>query len=226
MVRQMTKLIPQQVQAEYLGIFVKPAFVLYGIAEKLWGTLFSIFSPYQVPIVDMRNASTSPNPSDQVITVYFGQRGEFNLRLDRIETKIQNTQDLQALPEILNRTQEWLRSDVPEFSFRTHLFAYGSQNELSGTSSQEFLLGLSNIDIPGIGASEGSGIIFHWDISDRQWRAQLTVDHSLAVPGGLFIQLLVRSEGDSIDYVAAVKDGDELLTDALSKLGLERPIES
>jgi hypothetical protein len=49
------------------------------------------------------------------------------------------------------------------------------------------------------------------------------IDHSLNVSGGLFIQLFVRSEVDEIDYGTAVRMGEELLLNALSRIGLEGP---
>jgi hypothetical protein len=216
----MTKLIPQRAQANYIGLFSKPAFALYGSADKLWGGVFNIFDPYQVSLGDMQNASTSLNPSDQIITVYFGRGGDFKFKFDRIEVTAPGDQEFKSMPEILNRTDVWLRSAVPEFSFQTHLFSFASHNMLSEVTSQEFLLGFSEIDIPEIGTSEGTGLIFHWDIPDQHWRAQLTIDHSTVVPGGLFIQFLIRSESDKVDYITSMEKGEELFTKALSNIGL------
>lgn len=219
----MIKLLPQQAQVNYVGLFSKPAFALYAAGEKLWGGLFDVFAPNQITLSDMRNASTSLSPSDQVITVDFGQTGNFRFKFDRIEATAYGDREFKSIPELLKHTEQWLRSAVPGFSFQTHLFMFASHNKLSQGTSQEFLLGFSQIDIPAIGTSEGSGIIFHWSIPEQNWRVQLMIDHSLNVSGGLFIQLFVRSEVDEIDYANAVKTGEELLVNALSRVGLEVP---
>jgi hypothetical protein len=222
----MTKLIPQLALARYVGSYSKPAFALYGATENLWSSIFSIFTPFQIPLEAMRNASTSLNPADQIITVEFGQGGEFRFKFDQIEVATRSLQDFKSMPELLNHAAEWLRSAVPGFSFQTHMFIFASQNLLSGTTAKEFLLGLTNVDISGIGTSKGSGIIFHWDIPEHHWDAQLMVDHSASVSDGLFIQLIIRSDINEIDFITAMSDGEELLSNALTSIGLQGPEES
>ena len=189
--------------------------------NELLGGLFDLFTPYQITLNDLHNASTSLNPSDQIITVDFGQNGNFRFKFDRTEATVSGDQDFKSVTDLLRRTEEWLRSSVAAFSFQTHLFILASYNKLSEGTSQEFLRGFSDIAIPAIGTSEGSGIIFHWNIPEQNWRVQLLIDHSLNVSGGLFIQLLVRSEVRR--FIGSSQSLLDLLTETRSHLSAYFP---
>lgn len=218
----MTRLIVQKNQISYVGIFSKPIFSLYGKGEIILAGLYDILTPYQITIADIRS-ETSSSLSDQSIVVSLGIGSTFKFSLDRIELTLYDYHEQQFwdFPDILKRSEEWLRSSIADFSFQTHLFTYASQNALSEESSQEFLLRFSNVDIPGVGISEGTGMIFHWNVPEKGWRSQLTLDHSLAVLNGLFLQYLIRMETDKINYKEIVTAGKSTLDLALAQIGLE-----
>jgi hypothetical protein len=216
----MIKLIPQHRQVVYTALFSKPAFALYGKGAELLEGCFDVLAPFNTSLSEMRVTAFTPSPSDQSLSMEFGQSSVFRFKLDRIEVSINAGEDFASLPEVLDRAGGWLRSVVKQFSFQTHQFILSVHNKLSEGTSERFLLGLSTVDIPRIGISRGSGIIYHW-ITDQNWSVQLVVDHSVQIPDGLFIQLLVRTEADRLDHAAVLKMGDDLLTNALSEIGLE-----
>lgn len=219
----MPKLLVQRNQLEYVGFFSEPALGLWGEGAKILQGMFSAFSPYHISLSDLRNESSSLHPSDQVVTVKFGAIGEYRFKFDRVELTLLNfnKSSLSEVPKLLIAGDEWLRAVVPGFTFSSHFFSSLSHSELDHGTSQEFLRGLSSVDIPGVGVSKGSGIIFHWDLQEQGWRVQFTIDHSLSVDDGLFVNYLIRPSGDRIDYVEFVVQGTQLFERLLSEIGLE-----
>lgn len=221
----MSKLIVKQNQLDYVGVFSHPAFPLYGSGPKLLEGLYTAFAPYQVTLSDIRDDSSYGRPSELSLTVSFGLSGIFKLKLDRVEFTVYNftAEDLQVFPQILRSSDEWLRSAISNFSWRSHLFGSMSHNGLSDGTSEEYLRGLSSLDIPSIGTSEGSGVIYHWKLPAEDWRVQLLIDHSTSVPSGLFINFLLRPATDRIDYEQVAIQGFDIFKRALAIIGLEIP---
>ncbi len=220
----MPKLLAQQVQITFIGLFSQPLFSVWGQGEKLLGGLFKAFSQYNLTAGDMRYETTSPTVTDSTITVnLFNYSASYKYKIDRVEATFTDftEEQSQRIPEVLGRGDEWLRSLDPEFSLKTQLFIHASHNQLSEGTSEEFLKGLSNLDIPDVGVSKGNGVTFHWDIPGRDWDLSMAIDHSAYVTNGLFIQFLLKTTNDKLDYGDIFSAGVTLGRSALAKLGLE-----
>lgn len=219
----MQRLLVQRNELNYIGLFSEPALGLWGEGAKILQGLYGAFTPFHISLADIRNDASSLQPSDQVVTVKFGAIGEYRFKFDRVELTLLNfnRNSLIEVPKLLTAGDEWLRSVVPGFTFGSHLFASLSHSELDHGTSQEFLRGLSSLDIPGVGVSEGCGIIFHWDLPEKGWRVQFMIDHSLSVDNGLFVNYLIRPSGDKIDYLNFMAEGTQLYERMLSEIGLE-----
>lgn len=219
----MRKLIIQQNQVSYVGLFSKPAFSLWDNGAKILEELYKVFSPYKVSLADFRQDYLSPVISDASVTVFLGSKGNYKFKFDRVEVLLSNftEQELTDFPDVLLRGTEWLRSDIPDFSFQTHLFTYHNHSKLSEGTAKEFLLSFSQVSLDDIGMGIGNGLIFNWIEPKQERRVQLTIDHSYAYVDALFIQFLIQSVGDKIDYWETAATGRELLDNALAKLGLE-----
>lgn len=220
----MPKLIAQQVQLNYLGLFSKPTLSSWGQGGTILGGLYSAFRPYNVTISDMRFESLSPNLADSILTVFlFNYSANYKFKWDRVEAVFNdfNEEQFSIIPEVLQRGDEWIRTLEPEFSFQSHLLTHASHNQLSEGTAKDFLQTLSNLDIPDVGNNEGNGITFHWDIPERNWKFHLAIDLSFQVTNGLFIQFVIRVPNDKIDYVETFQTGLTLGRSALSKVGLE-----
>ena len=219
----MSKLIVKQNQLDYVGAFSHPAFPLFGSGAKLFEGLYAAFAPYQVTLSDMRDDSIYGRPSELSVTVSFGVSGMLKLKLERIEFTVYNftAEDLQVFPQILRSSDEWLRSAISNFSWRSHFFGSMSHSVLSEGTSEEYLRGLSHLDIPSIGTNEGSGVIYHWKLPAEDWRVQLLIDHSTSVPSGLFTYFLLRPGTAKIDYEQVTVKGFDLFNRALAGIGLE-----
>jgi len=220
----MRKLVVQQNQISYVGLFSKPAFSLWGEEAKILEGLYTTFAPYRISLANFHSESATQDPSDQAVAINFGPWKSYKFKFDRVEARHSNynsDEELGEFPELLTKGETWLRSTAPALSFQTHLFTYSSHNKLSEGTSTDFLLSLSQVSIPSIGISRGNGIIFHWDIPDQKWQVQLTVDHSNIEVGGLFIDFAVISGVDRLDYTEALQEGKALLYRALENIALE-----
>lgn len=221
---KMYKLIPRQMQVDYLGLFSKPAIQIYGTGNRLLEELLSAFASFNIGVEDIRNEAGSPNLLEQAVSVGFATGGLFRLKLDRVQVSILDTSALETTTpvfEMLAHIGSWLRSAVPHFAFKMHQFTFMLHAAISGSTSLEVLTNLPSPQLQGVGKSEGTGFIFHWSIPDANLKVQLILDHSLKVDHGLFVQLLVRAESDEIDYEDSVAARDKILEEALSSLNLE-----
>src|SRR5205807_2148051 len=132
-------------------------------------------------------------PAEQEVTVRLGSSANFKFRFERLEAHLYNytEADLDQLPDLIDRGVSALRESASDFGLASHLMVHASHSVLRGVSSREFLKSLpSHFDL-GIGESEGNGLIFHFDLVDRGWKVQLTLDHSLSVPDGIYMNYTV-----------------------------------
>lgn len=220
----MPKLIAQQVQVNYLGLFSKPALSSWGQGGMVLGGLYEAFRPYNITISDMRYESLSANLADSILTVFlFNYSANYKFKWDRVEAVFNDFTEEQSLtiPEVLKHGDDWIRTLEPDFTLQSHLVTYASHNRLSEGTAKDFLQTLSNLDIAGVGNNEGNGITFHWDIPERNWKFHLAIDLSFQVTNGLFLQFLIRIPSDKIDHVETFQTGLTLGRSALAKIGLE-----
>ncbi len=219
----MITLTVNQNQIDYIGLFEKPAFNLIGEGRRMIEGLYSAFSAYQVALTDFRLEEVVTNPSSFGVNVYLKSLGSYKFRFDRVEWTAINLvdEDLSKFPEMLKRSEDWLRSAVPGISFKSHSFFYAGHCRLSEGTSQNFLLGLSGRDIIDMGQNLGSGIIHNWHDPGIEGRFQLLIDHSLSIKDGIFIQLMALIEGDRVDYSTITSAGQASLKEALKKIGLQ-----
>ncbi len=219
----MRKLIIQQDQVSYVGLFSKPAFSLWGEGSKILEELYKAFSPYKVSLADFKQDYLSPILSDISVTVFLGANGNYKFKFDRIEASFSNftEQELAGFPDVLSRGTDWLHSNLPDFSFQTHLFTYYNHSKLSEGTAKEFLLNFSQVRLDDIGMGLGNGLIFNWIEPKLERRLQLMIDHSHAYADALFIQFLMQSTGDKIDYWETAATARDLLDRALAMIGFE-----
>lgn len=225
----MRKLIIQQNQVNYVGLFSKPAFSLWGEGSKILEELYKAFAPYKLSLTDFRQDYLSPVLSDISVTVFLGANGNYKFKFDRVEASLSNfsEQELTGFPtDVLSRGTDWLRSSLPDFSFQTHLLTYNNHSKLSEGTAKEFLLKFSQVNLGSVGKGLGNGLIFNWIEPKLERRVQLMIDHSHAYADALFIQFLMQYAGDKMDYWETAATGRDLLGKALAIIGLEIEDES
>jgi hypothetical protein len=218
----MLRLLVQQSEAQYVGAFTRPPFSLWGDGRALLEGLHDAFSDFRVSLKDFRVEGTPDEPSSQTVKIYIGAHGQYRFRFDRVEATLTNAAlgELKLLPFLLASGSSWLREVVQGFTFQSHLFSYGVHCSLSEGTSETYLSSLATPTLPTLGTARGNGVIFHADSSERPWRLQLTVDHSLLIEHGLFIQLAILSTSDALDYESLFDDVEKSLDGSLAALGL------
>ena len=109
-----------------------------------------------------------------------------------------------------------LRETSPERGIRSHQITYTAHGELEARSVEE-TLGQFRIHAPKQdGVSKCTGVIFHWQVAEKGWETQLTLDESILLKGGLFLSLLIRTEKNLTDFTEVLKDGHVYLTRVLA----------
>jgi hypothetical protein len=186
--KPMYDLLVNQVQLVHTAYFARPVLELWGEGKRILQELYEAFSPYGVTLSDIRVESATSNPADQVVAVTIGVNGIHRFRYDRIESTFFNFSDefLAQIPPILNSSTAWIRATVPSAKFVAHHFVYSSHSNIGGISIDELLKSIGPAGPAAGGVNTGSGVIFHWEVPERQWTTQLVIDKSLALGNGVF----------------------------------------
>lgn len=220
----MQELLIQRNQLDYIGAFAKPAFVLWGESKSLFEGLYHAFAPFDVSLSDFRIEGNVEDPSSQSVKVLVGSNATFRFKFDRFEATINDFSDseLGVLTNFLVSAGRWIRSVVPDFQFKSHITGYLAHCDIPGSSSHDFLRSLRPPELSALGTSKGSGLIFHGEFAELQRTVQLTLDHSLVVKDGLFVNFVSLVTNGDIDYASEQPQLLELFDRALHDLGLTR----
>jgi hypothetical protein len=213
----------EQNQASYLGLFASPAFNLWKDRHSLIENLYQLFSAYDVSLSDMRFESLSRSPGGEAVVVDVENLGTYRLRYDRVEWVLDGfaETDFARIPMMLQSVDNWLRSNIKGFKFKTQVLGYLNHSNLSDGIARDYLLKFSNRDIPGIEQSLGSGIIYNWQDAQLGGRVQLIVDHSHNISDGLFVQFVLSADKDDLDFPKTVEIARSRIDFALAQIGLE-----
>ncbi len=209
----MADLIIQQNELTYAGMFTYPAFDLWNEGKRILAGLYDAYLDYGITLQSIVNASGGSAIGDQQVVVNLGSRSAFTFRFDRIEAKLSSfaDDDLSGFPDVLLRGVSWIRPLLVAPAFKLHLITYASHSSLTAGSSEELLKQLTPADVPRIGISRGIGVIYHFDIPQEGTRIQVTVDHSLAVDKGIYMQMHMVIARDEVDYQEILRLGRERL---------------
>jgi hypothetical protein len=224
----MTDLIVRQNEVFYVGSYAEPAFSLWGSGAQIMGGLFGAFRSYNPSLRDITPVGDQTDSADSAVSVTIRPRISFQFKFDRIEGRITNflEPELDQFQDVLTKGSEWVRKSVGALAFQSHLVTYSSHSDLVGKTSEEVLRKLPSPAIEGIGVSSGNGVIFHFGVPDRSLQYTVTVDHSLAIKGGLFLQMHLFAIADRINYAEVLIEGKSLLDKVLSQLDLHIETES
>jgi hypothetical protein len=209
-------------QIDYVGLLAQPAFSLWGEGKILLAALYAAFEPFNVKLSDFTGTAENANLADQEVSIRLGSGAVFRFRFDKVEARLANYREDELLrfPDIVHRGVLGLREAATDFTFASHFLAHASHSVIPGVTSREYLKALTHQADLKIGESAGHGYIFHFDVKERGWRVQLTLDHSLSVPDGIYIAFTVLVASDRLDYQRTFVDARELFNRCLSNVGL------
>lgn len=220
----MPQLIVDRNHANYVGLFAKPALSLWGKGAVILEGLLEAFSEFGATLADVK-VETGGSPADEAVAVFFGLQGTYRFKFDRVLGNVSNVNDkgLEDFGRSLDLGEAWIRSEVPDCRFSSHLLSYAAHCRLDEGTSEEFLRSLNAPTLTSLGSSRGTGLIFHARGTESGSTVQLTIDHSVVLDGGLFVQFAVLSMDDRIDHSAMMIAGREQLFAALRELGVTLP---
>jgi hypothetical protein len=218
----MRTLTIQRNQLEYVGLYSRPPFTLWGAGQVILEGLYDAFAGLYSGLGDFRIEGDAAQPADQAVTVTLPHQSVFRFKFDRIEATHFDfrADDVPFLADVLTRGRGWLNSGDLRVPFQSHLLTYTAHASSDGTS-KDLLSGIGFQTIAALGENLGTGALFHGNIPELGWRVQLTVDHSLSVTDGVFIQFLVLIMEDQLNYDEAVRSGQRILSNALEEIGFQ-----
>lgn len=210
-------------QLDYVAAFSRPALSLWGDGARILQGLYDAFYGLHQGLNDITVEGDPAHPAQQSVTVAIKPNAYYRFRFDRVEAQMVNFSDAQIamLPDIVARGDRWLRASIPSLTFQSHVVSYSSHSKLEGTKSSKVLAGLTRTTFPMLGESTGAGIIYRSELPGRGWRTELTIDHSLVVPDGLFVHFEVLVTADEIDYGEALALARQLLDGAIASIGVK-----
>lgn len=206
-----------------MGTFAKPLLSVWSAGPRVLQAIFETFSPLGVNLPSIRVEDGSKSPAEQAIVVQFSDRVTYRWRLERVELTLSRFTDeqLQQSSLILKASDQWMQRIGGELSFSSHHFSYFAHSTISGMSSQDFLMRLPHPELRSIGEDVGPGVIFHWQEASRGLNTTLLLEHSQAVPSGLFTMFSAVLAGGALDYASAILELRRHFEDLLAQLGLQ-----
>jgi hypothetical protein len=211
-------------QFDYAGVLARPPLSLWGDGRQILSTLYDAFSDKASSLEDYQIEGEQSLPATQGVRVSLGARQSFRFGFTRIEARLTDfrPEEVDSFFDTVRRGVEGLVKLTSEVGFQSHLLLYGAHLTLVRSTSTDFLRGLTNKSLAGLGTDRGTGLIFHADVPDTPLQVQLTVDHSLLVANGLFIQLALSVATGKMDVEATRRTFETLLLERTwSGLGLQ-----
>jgi hypothetical protein len=209
----------------YIPRFARPAFQFWGAGGKVARHLYDALSPFGATLSGIQVSQTMPDASGIVFTVSLPGNSSAKFAFDRMEFVLNGFTEefFQSIPKLFRGCTEWIRHESPDFKFASHNIAYFCHAFVKDSTTKEILDTINPKSLKSAGSNLGNGTIFHFYEVERNWQVRIMFDHSLAVPGALFVGLVIDTTTDEIDYDAMFVDGRVYLQSALAELGLRLP---
>lgn len=218
----MFELTFQQNFLSYVGVFRDPPLDLWFVSGgAIFPGLHRALAPFGASIEEATIDSASSRPAEQALVFNFGSQAQYRFSVGRVKADLSQFDESAALkfPEMIASAEAWLRAASEETSFSSHMYSYSLHSEVVDNTSSDVLQNLSDLHPAILGTNRGTGLTFHANHEDGSL-IQLSLDHSLAVPDGIYLQYVWTSTEDTIDHVAEVQANRERLEAALETLDL------
>lgn len=218
----------KQNQLGYTGFLARPMLDFLQHLNEPAKALLDAFEPFGFGLESMQTLTNVQAVNQQAIVFNFGWQGTYTFKLDRVEATFWNLDDsaLQRSSEVLLAADRSLRKHAQDFQVKRHQLVYSAHGLVKPGHVGEILGAFVTPQPKAGGISMGSGVIFHWDVPDKKWITQLTLDRSLVFKEGLFLLLSIEIAADHIDFPTALVEGRQYLLSILREIGLELTNES
>jgi|SRR6516165_142115 hypothetical protein len=209
----------------YTPRFARPLFEFWGNGGKVLHPLYEALSPHGVTLSNFQISPNVPNASGVVITVGIAGNSTAKFAFDRMEFVLNNftREFFQSIPKLFHDCTEWIKHAVPDFKFASHTIGYFCHAFLKDSTTKEFLDTISPKTLRSAGSNLGSGTTFHYYEVEKNWQVRLLFDHSVVLPGSLFIGFVIETTTEQIDYGRMLTDGRTYFQSVLQELNLHLP---
>src|ERR1019366_5294600 len=199
-----TELDIRQENLVYTARFAKPVFDLWGKGGQIIQPLYEALSPFGVTLGNIVLHGNVANSAEPVITIWLRGNSTVKFAFDRIDFAINGfTQDFfEMLPQLFGASTGWIKNQLPKFKFGSHSIGYGCHASVKNSTVKEILDRLQPNTLRTAGVSLGAGSIFYNSVTEKNWKTRIWFDQSQALPGALFIGLLIETTTEELDYEA------------------------
>jgi len=210
----------------YTARYLRPILEYWGNGGKIVGSFYDALSPHGVTLSNFQVSGSVPNVAHPVVTVQMlNNAATLRFSFDHLEFAFNfvTQENFESIPKILDASTGWLQKDVPGFRFSNHIFAYYCHAFIQDATIAQVLSDINPRSLPVAGESFGHGTVFHSLVADKGWRTSFTFDHSLLLPGSLFIGLSIEMDTPKVDYQNLLIEGRAYYRSVLAELGFEVP---
>jgi len=206
----------------YTARFAKPLFSLWGKGGEIVGPLYDALSPFGVTLGNIVVNTGAANSADPVITVWVRGNSTVKFAFDRIEFAFNGFTEefFRALPKLFRDSTGWIK---PKCKFASHNFGYFCHAMVKNSTAREVLDTVNPKTLRAAGSSMGNASTLHSSVSAKNWTTRITFDNSQAVPGALFIALIIDTVTDELDYEAVMLDARTYFSSVLAEVDLTLP---
>lgn len=204
---------------EYLGMFSEPPMALWGQTHLLVGGLYDTLTSHSVSLRDIRVIPGSDNAADGVVSISIGGL-LVEFRFDSFRMLVSNGSlgDIERVSAVLHDLRLWLER-AADVDLVSHAIGYSAHGTfLDGSTSETFLGRLPKPPVWPGAVVRPAGVICHY--VSKEWlpeaRITLTLDHSLQVPGGLWVAAVATHDGRGADISQALRRSPVVFADLLS----------
>lgn len=209
----------------YAARFAKPLFGLWGKGGQILAPLHEALSPYGVTLGNIVVHAAVANAAEPLVTVWVRGNSTVKFAFDRVEFALHNfTQDFfEAFPKLFEDSTKWLKKEVPQFKFASHNLAYFCHCMVRGSNPKAVLDAIHPKPLKSAGLSRGNASTFNSAVASKNWTTRIAFDHSLAIPGALFIGLFIDTNTEELDYNATLIDARAYFRSILAEVDLTLP---
>lgn len=212
-------------EISYTGSLAQPLLNYLQRMNEPAKALLEAFEPFGFGFESMQALASAQAMNQQGLLFTFGWQGSYTFKLDRVEAVFWNLDEsgFKRGAEILMAADRTLRKYAQGFQLKRHQLIYSAHGMLQTGQVADVLDPLIKMYPRSGGVRRGAGVIFHWDVPERGWTAQLTLDRSLLVKDGLFLLLSIEVLQDHLDFPSILAQAGQYLLDVLEEIGLALP---
>lgn len=210
-------------EISYTGSLAQPLLNYLQQMNEPAKALLEAFEPFGFGFESMQALASAQAINQQGLLFTFGWQGTYTFKLDRVEAMFWNLDEsgFKRGAEILMAADRTLRKYAQGFQMKRHQFIHSAHGLLQPGQVADVLDPLIKMYPRSGGVSKGTGVIFHWDVPDKHWTTQLTLDRSVFYEDGLFLLLSIECFSDNLDLPAVLIEGRQYLIAVLQEIGVE-----